>query len=626
MEKDVESQSPPSKISHWKFLFDQGVLTPEILNYQFDGAGTDEDPYSVTWIPSDPRNPLTWHKYRKWGYALCMALAVLCVSCSSSSFTGGIRENIAEFNTSQEVVTLGVSLFVLGFAIGPLLFAPLSEIYGRQILYTATYGGFAIFNSACAASQNIWTLIILRFIAGSFGSSPLTNAGGVIADMFNAKERGVAMCIFAAAPFMGPVLGPIIGGFLGEYAGWRWIEGFNGIFAAAVWAIGTFVVPETYAPVLLRRRAEKLSKATGKVYRSSLDIDRGKTTAKEALVIGLSRPWQLMFREPIVVICSIYMAIVYGTLYMLFGAYPIVYQEYRGWSQGIGGLAFIGVAIGMFLAIVYSIFVDDKQYQRAVAKGNGFARPEDRLPACIVGGAALPIGLFWFAWTNSPELPWAASVAAGIPFGFGMVLVFLGVMNYLIDAYTIFAASVLAANAVLRSCFGAAFPLFTSQMYDALGIHWASSIPAFLALACVPFPFLFYKYGQSIRKKCKYSAEADAFMAKIRAQMAQQAAKADSSESSSSAERENQDAREAEEEKEVEALDYSYEDQSEGQRPRFERLKSGRSERSRQSQRHTYEDNNPFDLDRVNTRDSFRRERSRASSRGSRKSADKVRK
>lgn len=127
---------------------------------------------------------------------------------------------IMQFHASQELVTLGLSLFVLGFALGPLIFAPMSELYGRQILFFVTFGVFAAFNAGCAGAQNIWSLIILRFFAGSFGSSPLTNAGGVIADMFAARERGLAMVIFAAAPFMGPVLGPIIGGFLGQYAGW----------------------------------------------------------------------------------------------------------------------------------------------------------------------------------------------------------------------------------------------------------------------------------------------------------------------------------------------------------------------------------------------------------------------
>ena len=103
-----------------------------------------------------------------------------------------------------------------------------------------------------------------------------------------------------------------------------------------------------------------------------------------------------------------------------------------------------------------------------------------------------------------------------------MVLVFLSCMNYLIDSYTIYAASVLAANSVLRSLFGAAFPLFTSQMYAALGIHWASTIPAFLALACLPFPFLFYKYGETIRMKCKYAAQAHQIMQSMKADAAEQ--------------------------------------------------------------------------------------------------------
>lgn len=141
----------------------------------------------------------------------------------------------------------------------------------------------------------------------------------------------------------------------------------------------------------------------------------------------------------------------------------------------------------------------------------------------MVGSVFLPIGMFWFAWTNQPELHWAISISAGVPFGFGMVLTFLSTMNYLVDAYTIYAASVLAASSVIRSLFGAAFPLFASDMYDALGIHWASSVPAFLSLACMPFPFLFYKYGAAIRKRCKFAAESADFMAKVQQVQKQQA-------------------------------------------------------------------------------------------------------
>lgn len=304
----------------------------------------------------------------------------------------------------------------------------MSELFGRQILYTVTFGAFTAFNAGVPGAKNMWTVLVLRFFAGSFGSSPLTNAGGVIADCFPARQRGLATSVFAGAPFLGPALGPIIGGFLGEAGGWRWLTGFLAAFSGLCWILGTILVPETYSPVLLRKRAAALSKKTGKFYESKLDIDRGKVSIGELFKTALSRPWILLFKEPIVLILSIYMAIIYGTLYMLFGAYPIVYQQGRGWSEGIGGLAFIGVLIGMIFAVTYSISFDNNRYQKVVDEAGGFAPPEARLPPAMLGGVALTIGLFWFAWTNSPSLPWAASMAAGIPFGFGMVLVFLAIM------------------------------------------------------------------------------------------------------------------------------------------------------------------------------------------------------
>jgi hypothetical protein len=244
--------------------------------------------------------------------------------------------------------------------------------------------------------------------------------------------------------------------------------GFLGAFSGAVWIICTIFVPETYAPVLLRRRAEKLSKHTGKVYVSKIDIDQGRVTLKEAFKTALSRPWILLFKEPIVFLLSLYMAIIYGTLYMLFSAYPIVFQGVRHWNQGVGSLPFLGIMVGMMFAVAYSVW-DNKRYVQVQDKHGGFAPPEARLPPTLIASIAIPIGLFWFAWTNYPSIHWIVCIIAGAPFGFGMVLVFLGIMNYLIDAYTIFAASVLAANSVLRSIFGAVFPLFTTYMYQDLG-------------------------------------------------------------------------------------------------------------------------------------------------------------
>lgn len=508
--EDQKHQPHSSKpIPHWRLVASQTLITDDVLNHPYKGSGTTDDPYIVEFIRQDPRNPMEWPQVKKWFITCVVAIATLAISLISSAYTGGMAQIIQEFQCSQIVATLGLSLFVLGFAVGPLLWAPASELYGRQVLFFGTYAVLTAFNAGCAGANSIGSLIVLRFLAGTFGSSPLTNAGGVIADLFPSNQRGLGMSVFAAAPFLGPVIGPVIGGFVGETIGWRWIHGIMAIFTGSLWIIGTLLVPETYAPVILARRAKALSKRTGKVYISMLEHSQGKTTASAAFSKALVRPWALLFLEPIVLLISIYLAIVYGTLYLLFGAFPIVFQETRGWSQGVGGLAFLGVAVGMLIGTTYAI-VDNKRYQRLCeASEDGEASPEiGRLPPAIVGAVALPLGMFWFAWTNSPSIHWIVCIVGTAPFGFGMVLVFLSSMNYLVDSYTIYAASVLAASAVIRSLFGAVFPLFTSQMYAALGIHWASSIPAFLALACTPFPIIFLKYGEAIRMKCKYAAQA----------------------------------------------------------------------------------------------------------------------
>ncbi|KAJ5605349.1 hypothetical protein N7510_010503 [Penicillium lagena] len=596
---DKIEPSNPTTVSYWRSVIDQGVVTQEIIDYAYPGLGTEDEPYAISWIPEDPGNPMNFCSVKKWSITMLVALATFAVSLISSAYTGGVQEIKEQFRVGNEIATLGISLFVLGFAIGPLAWAPLSELFGRQILFIATYCALTAFTCGSAGSQNIWTLLVLRFLAGSFGSSPLTNAGGVIADMFHAKQRGLAMSIFAAAPFLGPALGPLIGGFLGINTSWRWVMGFLGAFSGAVWILGTLLIPETYAPVLLRRRAERLSKISGKVYRSKLEIDQENISLQEAFKIALSRPWILLFQEPIVFLLSLYMAIIYGTLFMMFAAYPIVYQLGRGWNQGIGGLAFLGILIGMTIAVVYTLF-DNKRYVKVQDKHDGFAPPETRLVPCLIASITIPIGLLWFAWTNYPSIHWMASIAAGIPFGFGMVLVYLSIVNYLIDAYTIFAASVLAANTVLRSLFGFAFPMFTSYMYHDLGIHWASSVPAFLALGCVPFPFLFYKYGPAIRQRCKFAAQSDAFMHKIQEQANATAPLDDETEpefdlTEAPAPRASMSDSASQSDSNVEGLPFT------------KRIRSHASTRTANSLnlQPTYE-GNPYDIDRVNTRESFK--------------------
>lgn len=236
----------------------------------------------------------------------------MAVSLVSSAYSGGLVQILLDFRVSEEVAVLGISLFVLGFALGPIIWAPLSEVYGRRYILLASAAGLTAFTAGAAGAQNIGTLLVLRFFGGSIGSAPFAVSGGVIADTFPTITRGLASALYAAAPFLGPTLGPIVGGFLAESSGWRWVEGMVAIFSGVIGLLMVFTLPETYAPVLLRKRAERLSAITGRVYRSKLDIEKGRESLSTLLKVGLSRPWLLLFFEPIVLLFSIYLSIIYG--------------------------------------------------------------------------------------------------------------------------------------------------------------------------------------------------------------------------------------------------------------------------------------------------------------------------
>ncbi|CAH0050493.1 unnamed protein product [Clonostachys solani] len=502
---EQESRESSSRSSHLQRLIDQAGVDSQVIAHSYPGHGTSQSPFIVDFLPIDDRNPRAFSSRKKWTIIFLQALSAFIVAFVSTAFSGALPDVVRTFNVSSEVGVLGISLFVLGFAIGPLFWAPLSELFGRQYAFLSTYTALVIFNVGAAVAQNIQTLIILRFLAGTVGSAPLVNAGAAVADLFAPVERGRASILFASAPLLGPSLGPIVSGFLGTRCGWRWVEGLMAILTGVMVVICAFSVPETYSPVLLRRRAQKLSAITGDQYISRFEDRKSQATAKNRFRIALSRPWVMLLREPIVLLSAIYIAFIYGTLYMLFPAFPIIFAQTRGWAPEISALAFLGMTIGMALSIAFLLY-DQKRY-RALTLATGSAPPESRLPPAMIGACFLPVGLFWFAWTNGPDVAWIVPIIASGVFGAGLVLVFLSLTNYLIDSYAIYAASALAASAFMRSVFGAAFPLFATKMYAGLGIHWASSVPAFLALACLPFPFLFHRYGSWVRSKCAFSAE-----------------------------------------------------------------------------------------------------------------------
>lgn len=307
--KDI---SDSSLLPYWRLVVQHCPITPKVKDWPYEGSGTPEDPFLIDWIDGDPRNPMNLPTWIKWVLVGTVSISTLAVSFVSSAYVGGIDQIKENFHIDDLVASLGIALYVLGFALGPILWAPFSEVYGRQLVLFATYGIMTIFNIGAIFSKNIETLLLLRLLAGTFGSSPLTNTAGLIADIFPESQRGLAMNLYAVAPFMGPVLGPIAGGFLGQAQGWEWIMVMMACFCALCWIVSSFIIPETFAPLLLRKRADALSRLTGKSFVCHFDVKNGRPSLRKDLATSLTRPWKLFFREPIVFVLTLYMSIVYG--------------------------------------------------------------------------------------------------------------------------------------------------------------------------------------------------------------------------------------------------------------------------------------------------------------------------
>ncbi|KZP04486.1 MFS general substrate transporter [Athelia psychrophila] len=413
---------------------------------------------------------------------------------------------------SEELGTLTISLFVAGYCVGPLLWGPLSEVYGRRPVFIFAFLVYTIFQVAAAVSTSAAQMLVFRFLGGTFAAAPLTNSGALIADIWDARTRGKALAMFTLAPFAGPALGPTVAGFIAvSGASWRWVFWVLTIFAGVCWLQIVLTLPETYAPALLVQKAKRMRKETGEPRYYAHTERLAKKTLAQTLNSTLARPFRVLFAEPMLMAITVYMSFVYGCLYLLFEAYPIVFTELHGFNAGISGLMFLPLPVGGLIAVVTYIVYFNPRYERAMAQhAPNPVPPEFRLEMAIVAAPFFAISFFWFAWTSYASISFAAPMMAGVLLGFSICWIFLALFNYTIDAYLFVSASALAANTVCRSLAGAAFPLFATQMYTALGPHWASSLVGFIALLLMPIPFVLFKYGPTLRIKSKYAPSAPA--------------------------------------------------------------------------------------------------------------------
>ncbi|PLB39031.1 MFS transporter [Aspergillus candidus] len=468
------------------------------------------DPYLVTWSGSDdPDNPKNWTNKKKWAATITVSMFTFISPVASSMVAPALQSLAADLKIHDEVVIqMALSIFVLAYAVGPLFLGPLSEIYGRVIVLQLANLVYLVFNIGCAVSQTTTQLIVCRFFSGLGGSAPLAVGGGLLSDCFHPEERGKSIAIYSLAPLLGPAVGPIAGGFIAENTTWRWVFYSTSIVDAFIQFAGLFFLRETYGPRILRDRAKQLRKDTGDESYQTED-ERQNKTLLQVLRTSLVRPFRLLLTQPIVQVIAVYMAYIYGIMYLVLSTFPTLWTspDYYNESTGIGGLNYISLGLGFWLGSQLCAPLNDRTYRRLKARNNNIGRPEFRTPLLYIGAVILPAGLFIYGWTAQNHVHWIAPNIGALLFGMGNIITFQCIQTYTVDAYTRFAASALAASSFLRSLAGFGFPLFAPYMYKTLQYGWGNSLLAFIALGLgIPAPIFLWRYGEKLRKMSPYAA------------------------------------------------------------------------------------------------------------------------
>ncbi|KAJ4515578.1 GTPase-activating protein [Exophiala dermatitidis] len=500
-------QSSPSSGSSSTILEDGEQIVNIASNQKVDPEkGRDAD--IVDWYgPDDPENPRNWGRIKKFWVTFEICLLTFSVYVGSAIYTAGILDISKTFGVSEVAATLGLTLFVLGYAIGPMLWSPMSEVpqIGRGPVYIGTLALFVVLQVPTALATNFGMLLAFRFLTGFVGSPSLATGGASIGDMYSPSKRTYGLAVWGVGAVCGPVLGPLLGGFAAEAEGWTWtiwelmwLSGFTLVLL-------TFLMPETSSANILYRRTMRLRRLTGndKLICEPQLIGE-QMSGKDIVMMILVRPFTLSFTEPMVFLLNMYIALIYGLLYIWFESFPIVFSGIYGFSLGMEGLAFMGIFVGVLITLPPFVWYQMK-YIEPKFNDKGDLVPEWRLPPAFVGAFAIPICLFWFGWSARPDIHWIMPIIGTAFFSIGAFLMFNSVLNYLADAYPDYAASVLAGNDLFRSSVGAGFPLFATAMYKNLGVNWASSTLAFLSIAFIPIPFLLFKYGERLRMLSKYA-------------------------------------------------------------------------------------------------------------------------
>lgn len=451
--------------------------------------------------PDDPGNPRNWTKRRRWIVTLVVSLFTF-ISPVGSSISSPVLSAISSdlgIPRGSILENMSLSIFVLAYALGPLIWGPLSELYGRLVILQVSNIWFLLFNTLCAIAKTPTQMLVFRFLAGFGGAAPQSLGGGIVGDLWSPEERGMAMSVYSLAPLVGPSTGPLVGGWIAERTHWSWVFWSVSIADALLQIAGFIFLQETYAPELLKRKARTMRKTTGNPkLRSTFERPDRHWTA--IMARGMIKPIVFLGTEPIVQVFALYMAVLYGVLYLSLTTFVKVFTDQYGETTGIAGIHYLAIALGSTVGGQVGARTLNSVYRRLKARNGGVGTPEMRLPLLMVSATTLPIGLLIYGWTANARLYWLIPDLGVFIFSVGIGGNWTCIQTYLVDNYALHAASAIAGVSSFRAFAGFGFPLFADKMYGNLGYGWGNSI---LALICLvigcPAPFIFYRYGPRLR-------------------------------------------------------------------------------------------------------------------------------
>ncbi|KAK8086231.1 hypothetical protein PG994_001205, partial [Apiospora phragmitis] len=386
--------------------------------------------------------------------------------------------------TAQEQMPLPIATFLMGFVLGPMTWVPLSEQYGRRIVVVSTFSIFTIWTMACALAPSWPAFLVFRFLCGAFASASIAVVTGYIADVYaDPVARGRAMAYFMATTVFGPLFAPII----------------------------SLTECSHRAAALRKRDPEANADVCSAAELEARDL-------KQLLTVVLTRPLRMILTELIVSSVCAYLALVYAIFYMSFQAFPRIFQDLYGLSPGATGLCFLPIGGGCLLGLpLFSAY--DHVLQRAQRRGRAWARQEEyrRVPLACLGGPLFVVSLLWLGWSakapgpsGSGGVAFVVPMLAGVPFGLGFMLIFMALINYLTDAYELFAASANAAASACRSLVAVVLPFATAPLFDRLGVAGACSLLAGLSalvLRDTNFTIFIVPAGSQYRKSTSDASE-----------------------------------------------------------------------------------------------------------------------